>query len=221
MKSNNQLVVLATAYKNGDDSVYENLFNSSFKYALSIARKTMEYAFDMEAEDIAFDATYTCINKIITMEDIKGYKSYLATAVQNRCTSFFRTNHYKLVQSTEQTVKNDEDEDWTMLIDNMEYSNVRFNPQEDLNNGETNQIIKGVLEELSKEQRAVFEYYFVEDYSIKEVAEILGEKESTIKGRIIQARSKCRTKLKRDSKRYGLKLPVQLGLEDDVLHKEA
>ena len=57
-------------------------------------------------------------------------------------------------------------------------------------------MIEGVLKGLSEEQRSVTLLYYVEEYSVKEIAEILEIPKGTVKSRLKTAREKLKKMLK-------------------------
>ena len=188
-KNTSQLSKLAVAYRNGNETVYDKLFEDSLKCANNVARKKLEYQFNTEAEDIAFEATLKTLNNLSKMENPSGYTSYLVTATLNGCNDYFRTTHFKLVQNSQQLIfdKNDEE---NMLVDCLEDKSFYVNPERMLDSALSNDIITEVLETIPEEQRIAFEYVYMQDYKYKEVAELLDEKVSTIIGRVNQAKSK-------------------------------
>ncbi len=60
---------------------------------------------------------------------------------------------------------------------------------------EESDLYYAVMELPAKYRIAVYMYYY-EDYSVKEISDILGEKESTIQTRLMRSREKLRDKLK-------------------------
>ena len=198
MTNFNTLNQLATAYKNGDESVFNELYMTAYEYCVSEAKKKLEKnpGAETDAEDIAASvAHHVLINKLGSMTNTSGFKTYLKNSVGNRCTDLFRTAYFKNVQTTYQTFK-DEDGEEKFFIDTAEDTTSNFNPERKLEEYESRQNFYEVLNNLPEDQRDAFWCVYEEEMTYKETAKHLGENFSTITGRVSQARAKLKKSLK-------------------------
>lgn len=135
-----------------------------------------------DAEDILQEAFYLAFVNISKLKKMESFGAWLKKIVVNKCISFLRKQiHFVDIESTNQNI-NDETEDWMQELS-----------MKDINN-EIKQLPDGC--------RVVFNLYLLENYSHKQIAELLDISESTSKSQYHRAKSLLRNQLKKKL-RYG------------------
>ena len=135
-----------------------------------------------DAEDILQEAFYLAFVNISKLKKMESFGAWLKKIVVNKCISFLRKQiHFVDIESTNQNI-NDETEDWMQELS-----------MKDINN-EIKQLPDGC--------RVVFNLYLLENYSHKQIAELLDISESTSISQYHRAKSLLRNQLKKKL-RYG------------------
>ena len=158
------------------------------EYADTVYRIAFHHCANREdAEDImqnVFLKLYRCKRKFQEDED---QKRWLIRVTVNECHSLFRT----FWRSRRQEM---EDYQWEQLTDEGEEMELQFTKR-------CSELYRAVMELPAKYRVSIFLYYY-EEYSCKEIANILHCRETTVQTRLMRARKLLRQKL-------------QEGFEDD------
>jgi RNA polymerase sigma factor (sigma-70 family) len=130
-----------------------------------------------DAEDILQEAFYLAFVNFDKLEKIDSFGAWLKKIVVNKCISFLRKQiHFVDIESTNHN-QSDNDENWMKEI-----------AMEEINK-EIQQLPDGC--------RVVFNLYLLENYSHKQIADLLNISESTSKSQYHRAKSILRTQLKK------------------------
>uniref|UniRef100_UPI0021CB8DAD RNA polymerase sigma-70 factor n=1 Tax=Carboxylicivirga litoralis TaxID=2816963 RepID=UPI0021CB8DAD len=159
----------------GDIKAYKALFCQYFSELVQFAEG---YVFDLDvAKDIVQDV-FIYLWENHAEINIKNLKSYLYTAVKNKCIHYI--NHLKI-----------RDKHKVFLINNyLEASdeNIEYDP-------EVIKQIKEALESLPKEMKRIFKAKYIYDLTVPEISEDLGISANTVKTQLKRARAAIRAKL--------------------------
>lgn len=139
---------------------------------------------EKEAEDIVQESF------IKVFKYIKGFKG----------NSSLYTWIYKIGQNTIR----DRYKDKTIEIPYEDYSLSGENIEEIIISKENREILKEELNKLNFIYREVLVLFYFDDFSIKEISKILGEKEGTVKSKLSRGRSKLKENLLKGGKGYEL-----------------
>ncbi|WP_448902669.1 RNA polymerase sigma factor [Eubacterium sp.] len=136
------------------------------KYSDMIFRIAYQYLYNKyDAEDITQDVFLKLLDKKSFFKDEEHIKSWLIRVTINQCLDYKKSFARKEMVS----------------IDNLE---VPFTQEE-----------RGILEELyllKDEERNILYLYYYEGYKIKEIAQILKQKQNTINSKLTRARKKLK-----------------------------
>lgn len=165
----------------GDEYVEEKLFNDTvLKYSDMVYRIAYSYCKNKEdAEDIYQNVFLKLLKtqKDFEQEDYK--KRWLIRVTVNECHSLFLSpwrKHRKECENVEQLL---EEQEAAIYEESKERESE----------------VLAMLNGLSKRYRTVLYLYFYEEYSVKEIAEILNKKESTIRTQIMRGKEQLRERI--------------------------
>lgn len=161
--------------KNQGNKSLEALFKSYARGMYNICLRMTGNKQD--AEDILQEAFYLAFVNMNKLKKIESFGAWLKKIVVNKCISFLRKQiHFVDIDSTYQEIS-EKDEDW----------------MNELSMKDINQEIQ----QLPDGSRVVFNLYLLENYSHKQISELLGISESTSKSQYHRAKSILRTQLKK------------------------
>lgn len=159
---NNSLVKQA---QSGDSKALITLIENNKQEMFRIAFGILKSAPD--AADAIQDTALTCYEKINTLKNPSVFKAWLFKILTNRCRKILKERHK--IQSFQELQEHDlipgpEKE----VTDNIEFFRL--------------------MEQIDAKYRLVLLLYYAEEFSIKEIAELLGLNENTIKTRLSRGR---------------------------------
>ena len=123
---------------------------------------------EADCEDAVGEAISTAFSKLYTLRQEKYAKTWLTKILIREC--------YRTLKLRKRTVSAGDDMD-----NNIEFSDRMERP-------DYSELYEA-LGKLSKEQRTVIVLYYLEGYSVKEVAKITGVTQGTVKSRLSRARN--------------------------------
>jgi len=190
-----RLVLLVTAAQRGNQAALNEIFNEYYNDLYYFALKTVK------SDDLALDITQEAFVEIInTLGNLKEPAAFVTWAKQityHQCTRYFKKK---------KDVIADEDEDGNTVFDTLQEDNAEFIPDEALDKFEFRKIILAILDELSDEQRAATMMYYFDEMSVRQIAEIQGVSEGTVKSRLNYARKTIKASVEDYEKKSGIKL---------------
>lgn len=143
--------------------------DSLFKIAYSVCKNKDD------AEDAVQQTFLNFYNCNRTFENDEHIKNYLVKITVNNCKHMFLSPWHKKVVLFDEYCNDD-----YYTIDNMD---------------EHFEVYNAVMS-LPEKYRIVVHLYYFEDYNVKEIANIISEKETTIQTRLMRARNKLKNLLK-------------------------
>jgi len=170
----------------GERELYAKLVNEYKSYAYTIALKILENR--PEAEEAAQDAFIKAFHYLKGFNRQAKFSTWLYRIVFNTAISYKRKNKQQF-QSIENSI--------------VEYS-VTADSQLEKND---KQIFVGqALNKLNEADKLAIQLYYIKEFSLEEVAEMMGQSENTIKVRIHRARQRLADELKKILKEEALTL---------------
>lgn len=160
----------------GDREVYAILVNKYKSYAFTIAQKILQNR--PEAEEAAQDAFIKAFHHLASFNRESKFSTWLYRIVFNTAISYRRKNRQQF-QSIETTIiEYDQDADGMLeKIDKKKYLNQ-------------------AMLKLSEADRGALTLFYLEEFSLEEIAEITGMQANTAKVRIHRARLRLADELK-------------------------
>ena len=150
-------------------------------YGESLMRLAYTYVKDRQlAEDIVQDVFIRAYEKMNDFRGDSSYQTYLYRMTVNRCHDHFRSWSFK----------------------NLFFTSKNYNLTQQMTSVETEVISKAIHNILGEEilslplkYREVIVFHYYKEYSIKEIASILGISPSTVKTRLLRAKEKLKVKM--------------------------
>ena len=190
-----QLVSTVSAAQNGDNNALNNLFNEYYNDLYYFALKTVK---DEEtALDVTQEAFVEIINTLGNLKEPAAFVTWAKQITYHQCTRYFKKKKDVLV---------DEDEEGSTVFDTLKEDNAEFIPDEALDKADFKKTILEILDELSEEQRSAVMMYYFDELSVKQIAEIQGVSEGTVKSRLNYARKAIKASVEEYEKKNGIKL---------------
>lgn len=139
---------------------------------------------DEDAEDIAQEVFAKVYRALPAWKPQASFKTWLYTIARNMCTDHYRGRSRRPTQSLE-ALQDDSFEEPPV-------TDFGSDPERLLEDAEIKQLITEALNELSDQQREVFILYHYQHLQIKEIAELLGIADGTVKMHRHRAMKKLR-----------------------------
>jgi len=190
-----RMIELVTKAQSGDQNALNDLFNESYNDVYYFALKTVK------DEDLACDITQETFMEIIkslhTLKEPAAFFGWTRQVAFSKATRYFNKQKDVLVE---------EDEEGFTLFDNLTEDKTEFIPDEALEQDEFKKIILFILDTLSEEQRSAIMMYYFDELSIREIADIQGVSEGTVKSRLNYGRKAVKTSVEVYEKNHKIKL---------------
>lgn len=189
------------AAKNGEQNAFAFLYEQTYGRCRYIAGKYLKDDTDA-VNDVLQDAYVKAFQNIGQLEDPEKFPGWLAMIVTNTALNELKKRKPLLFSQI-----SDEDQNLD-FADNLEDDRVDTQPELSMDQAETKRLVQEMLEALSDEQRVCILMYYMEEKSVKEIAQVLAVSENTVKSRLNYGRKAVKEKVldleKRGTKLYGL-----------------
>lgn len=164
-------------------SSQEELFKFFYSKMLTVC---MRYSSDYDiAQELLQNSFIKVFEKLHRYQDTGSFEAWVKRIVVNTCIDYYRKDKKAPVQLNDDISIKDEDE----FLENIEASDESIS---DINT----KIILDAVSNLSPAYRTIFNMYVIEEYTHKEIAEILGISEGTSKSNLAKAKMNLQKTLK-------------------------
>lgn len=183
MKSHKILsdAILIEKYQKGDINALNMLVK---KWHLKFCNLAFWIVKDADvAKDIAQESWAIIINKINDLKEANKFKSWAISIVNRKAIDWVRAN-------------NREKNKLKKYFNESDKSNLILENEESLNIKKT--LLKSI-EKLTIEHKMILKLFYTENYTLKEISEILQISVGTVKSRLFHAREKLKTILKHNN----------------------
>ena len=188
--------------ENGDQQAFTELYNISFKQAYSVAFQMTKS--EQDAYDIIQEAYIKAFGSLSLLTDKSGFVPWFNKIVSNKCKDFLRSKK-NVTLFSDMTYDSGEGE---IELD-FEDESKTFQPEENVDYGETKRIVAEMLDNLPEDQKLVLLMFYVQEMSIREIAEALEISENTVKSRMSYGKKKMKAQAEELEKK-GVKLRVSV-----------
>ncbi len=155
--------------KDGDKEAFSDLIEWLKMDLYKIAKTKLQSEDDIA--DAIQDTIISAYQSISKLKKLEKFKEWLIKILINKCNDIYKKR--KKVKS--------------FSLDSMAEETYSFCPKEF---GSIE--IEDVLQSLSEEEKLIITLYYLEDYTSKEIASLLGKNENTIKTKIARAKAKIK-----------------------------
>ncbi len=177
MKNRNKIFdgLLVLQYRSGNKKALGLLVN---RYHHRLYEHSYRYTHDFDAsKDIAQDCWSVIINKLDDLKSPNLFGSWALRIVTRKSLDYVKNQKRNLNKLYEY------------------YNGMNVNEDQENNEAEALKLLKA-MSTLPENQQIVLQLFYKEDYSLKEISDILGTSIGTIKSRLFHAREKLKTILK-------------------------
>ena len=175
----------------GDQAGFDYLYRYTKDKAYYCALSKMKNPDD--AYDVLHDAYIKVFNNIKNIDVPQAFVTYLNKAIANKALDIFRqrqTRNTTLFSEYGNDDDSDNSKDISEIEDTSDYANVEINIEHE----ERKKLIDELMSDLSDDQKLCVTAFYIQEMSIKDIAEAYETSENTIKSRLFQARKKIETK---------------------------
>ena len=175
--------------QNGDSIAFEQLVYNYDRAVLSIA---MRYVRDEDdAKDIYQEVFIRVYRGLKKFEFRSEFSTWIFRITANVCLTYKSRKKEKIMVSIE-----DQKDDDQKSYEAMDMISKERSPEEEILNNDLRFLIGNAVDSLSAKQRITFVLKHYEGYKIREIAEMLGCKEGTVKKYLFDAVNNLKKKLK-------------------------
>ena len=200
------LTNLVEEYRNGNVSVFDELYNRTINDMYRYARKLTSD--DSIIEDAIQDSYIKMADSIESLRDSSSFLSWGYTILRNNINSAYRKNK-KLVAMP---VAVDSNGSELEFVETLETNDSESLPGEEMDRRETEQIIRNTLYKLPETQRQTLTYFYFDEMSIRDIALFMECSEGTVKSRLSNGREKLRLAITAHEEVNGYRLHALLNL---------
>lgn len=158
--------------KNKDKEAFSNIINYYSNLMYYIAKSRLNSIHDIE--DAIQDCSIKMYLNIGKLKDITKYKSWMTKILINCCN--------KIYSFKKGDISYDELEHNNLLVEFDKFNNLSFFE---------------LISFLEVEDRTIITMYYLDEYTTKEISEILGINESTLRSRVSNIRNKIKKSIER------------------------
>lgn len=191
-----KLPYLVAKAQGGDNQALNDLFTETYNDVYYFALKTVKD--ETLAADITQETFVTIFKNISSLNDTVAYPAWSRQITYRHC-----LQHLKK-QNRETTV--DENEDGSTIFDTIKEDRTDFIPDENLDKEDFKKTILEIVDNLPDEQRTAVILYYYDELSVKQIAEIQGVTEGTVKSRLNYARKAIKSSVETYEKKNNVKL---------------
>lgn len=193
---NKDLSVLVKKSQKGDSAAMEELLRAAYTSVSYQCRRFLKTGAD--AEDMTQEILLLIYTKIGTLNEPAAFWGWLGRMTANRCKNALTRTHADLPIL--------EDGEGNSVLDSIENEDRQTVPEEAFDNAETARMIGGIVDALPEAQRDCVLLYYYDEMSVKEIAEVLGASENTVKSRLNYARKTIKENVLDYEKKQGIRL---------------
>ena len=190
------LAALVYGLQNGDagaaTQMYELFQPDIYYFILKTVNNDRELA-----EDLTQDTFMEVLETICHLQEPAAFVTWLRQIAYHKCTGYFRRKKELLA---------DENEDGYSVFDTIEEDREEFIPDAALDKEDLKQTILAMINSLPEDQRSAIVLRYFNEISVKEIAEIQGVSEGTVKSRLNYGRKSIKQAVEEYEKKNDVKL---------------
>ncbi|MBR2825604.1 MAG: sigma-70 family RNA polymerase sigma factor [Solobacterium sp.] len=185
--------------KQGDNIAISELMNQYNSELFNLAK--MYSSSDSDAEDALQNTYIRAFRNLSSLEDINKFDSWIKQITVNEAKRIVMSSYNQ--KNTMFSELDNEEED---LNYDPEDEKIENQPEMAYDKKETSEIVLGILDSLSEDQRIVALMHFYENKTLREIAEELEVPQSTVIGRIQTAKKNIKASVLEMERKDGIKL---------------
>lgn len=163
---------------------------------------------DAAAEDILQESYIQAFQSLDSLQDENKFISWMTKIIINRCKNYVSIK--KNTQFTDFSSLDTEEENYS-FEQNIQEDRLEFVPDKNFNYEQLKQGLDQVLDELPDNQRMAILLYYLDEFKVKEVADIMNVSQGTIKSLLNYGRKAIKNKieeLRKQNKSFYFIVPI-------------
>lgn len=185
--------------KEGKEEGFQYLYQETYQKSYYVALKYMKQ--EDAALDVLQDAYVKAFKNMEQLQDAEKFPAWFARVVATTALDELKKKKVILFSQMET------EEDFA-IEDSFEDDRIDSQPELSYDQAETSRLVKEMIDTLSDEQRMCIMMFYVEELSVKEIAQTLGVSENTVKSRLNYGRKNIKEKVleleKKGTKLYAI-----------------
>lgn len=190
------LIAMVRGLQNGDPDAATRLYETFQSDIYYFILKTVNNDRDL-AEDLTQDTFIEILETVDKLQEPAAFVTWSKQIAYHKCTAYFRKRKELLV---------DENEDGYSVFDTVEEDREEFIPDAALDHDDLKRTILKMIGQLPEEQRSAIVLRYFNEISVKEIAEIQGVTEGTVKSRLNYGRKAIKQAVETFEKKNGIRL---------------
>lgn len=186
-----QLVKLARKDTKAFENLYSHVINKVYYWCYTLVKD------EGIAGDLAQESMIKMYDKFHHLKKPETFTTWMYTLVRNICYDYLRANKH-----SEMVILESE----PYFKESLEESSMDHLPEESYDLEETKKIIIELIETLPRKQREVITLFYLEEFKITEISNILDCKVGIVKSRLHSGRNNLETQIKEYQEKHGTKL---------------
>ncbi|MCI9312808.1 MAG: sigma-70 family RNA polymerase sigma factor [Erysipelotrichaceae bacterium] len=186
-------LIAAIQNQDHEQEAFEALYRKYYKLVLFIANK--ECANESDAQDILQETFIEIKKSIPKLRKPQYFRLWLYRVVNSKCKDLFRNRKMTLMDSDHEMIRNYVTEERREASGDAQ---MKYHCDQD--------VILGMIDELPHGQRIVLMMYYLEQCSIKEIAQLLEIPQGTVKSRMSTGKAALKSKIAQYEQREQIKL---------------
>ena len=188
--------------KHGDQDALCSLYKTNYKNVLFAVRSVIKD--EDEAMDILQDTFVKAFRSLDQLKDPEKFTAWVKQIAVNNSLQYVKKKKPILFSQMQDS---EADSDWN-IEDSFQSESQEGLPEVEIDQKETERLIKEILDTLPEDQRIVINLFYFEQMSAKEIADEIGVSVTLVNTRLALGRNKVEKKVleleKRGTKLYGL-----------------
>lgn len=187
--------------KDGISSDYDSVYRLSERYIYKIIYDIVQN--HHTTEDLMQDTYVQIYNKIGTLEEARAFYVWAGRIATNLTLRYLqKSNRIRIVELPSR----DEEDNPDFPYNKASMDNEAFIPESVLMDIEKQRLIAEIIEGLSIEQKITVQYFYYEEMSVNEIAEVMGCSTGTVKSRLNYARKSIKEAVVELDVKHGTRL---------------
>lgn len=196
----NEMIQLLNSALKGDSRAYDRLYEMTHQKAYYAALKYMKD--EHQAEDVLQEAYIKAFNNLNTLQNANKFEAWLHKIIYTTAMDVYR----KRKRQTEHSINFSDYEGENETSVEFEDDREDFKPEEQIDYQETQKAVLSFIDELSSPQRMAMVLFYYEQYSLKEIADVMECSVGTVKSRLNKAKQLMRGMVDGYEKKHGVAL---------------
>lgn len=173
------------------ESLYTEMISNVYYWCYVIVKD------EATAKDLAQESMIQLYYKLHTLKNPEIFTSWMYTLVRNVCYGYLRSNKYGDMVSLEKE---------TYIKEKIKEEKIECSPAESYSLKETKKLIESFIGQLPRRQREVISLFYLEEFTLGEIAKTLDYNIGSVKSRLHSGRKNLEKKIKDYEQKHGTKL---------------